>query len=66
VTLLLRRCHRVFPAHADVSGAKPRFRLLDTTRTYAIKKLDESGQRERIARRHAEYYRNVFERAEAE
>ena len=25
---------------ADVSGAKPRFRLLDTTRAYAIEKLD--------------------------
>src|SRR5437588_4620238 len=27
---------------AEVSGAKPRFRLLDTTRVYAIEKLDES------------------------
>ncbi len=51
---------------ADVSGAKPRFRLLDTTRAYAIEKLDESGERERIARRHAEYYRDLFERAEGE
>ena len=51
---------------ADVSGTKPRFRLLDTTRAYAIEKLDESGERERIARRHAEYYRDLFERAEGE
>jgi predicted ATPase len=51
---------------ADVSGAKPRFRLLDTTRAYAIEKLDASGERERIARRHAEYYRDLFERAERE
>ena len=51
---------------ADVSGAKPRFRLLDTTRAYAIEKLDESGERERIARRHAQYYRELFERAEGE
>jgi predicted ATPase/DNA-binding winged helix-turn-helix (wHTH) protein len=51
---------------ADVNGAKPRFRLLDTTRAYAIEKLDESGDRKRIARRHAEYYRNLFERAEGE
>src|SRR6266851_5027471 len=51
---------------ADVSGAKPRFRLLDTTRAYAIEKLDESGERERIAHRHAEYYRRLFERAEGE
>jgi predicted ATPase/DNA-binding winged helix-turn-helix (wHTH) protein len=51
---------------ADVGEAKPRFRLLDTTRAYTIEKLDESGGRERIARRHAEYYRNLFERAEGE
>jgi predicted ATPase/DNA-binding winged helix-turn-helix (wHTH) protein len=51
---------------ADVSGTKPRFRLLDTTRAYAIEKLDESGERERLARCHVEYYRNLFERAEGE
>ena len=51
---------------ADVSGTKPRFRLLDTTRAFAIEKLDASGERERIARRHAEYYRDLFERAERE
>jgi predicted ATPase len=51
---------------ADVSGAKPRFRLLDTTRAYALEKLDESGERERFARRHAAYYRDLFERAEGE
>jgi predicted ATPase/DNA-binding winged helix-turn-helix (wHTH) protein len=51
---------------ADVSGAKPRFRLLDTTRAYGIERLDESGEREPIARRHAEYYHNLFERAEGE
>jgi len=51
---------------ADVGGAKPRFRLLDTTRTYAIEKLDEHGEHDRIARRHAEYYYALFERAEGE
>src|SRR5712672_3451965 len=51
---------------ADVGGARPRFRLLDTTRAYAIEKLDGSGERERVACRHAEYYRNLFERAEGE
>jgi predicted ATPase/DNA-binding winged helix-turn-helix (wHTH) protein len=51
---------------ADVSGTKPRFRLLDTTRAYAIEKLEEGGELERIARRHAEYYRDLFERAERE
>jgi len=51
---------------ADVSGAKPRFRLLDTTRSYTIERLEESGERQRIARRHAEYYRMLFKRAEDE
>ncbi len=51
---------------ADVSGAEPRLRLLDTTRAYAIEMLDASSERGRIARRHAEYYRSLFERAEAE
>src|SRR5712691_11477102 len=51
---------------ADVNGAKPRFRLLDTTRAYAIEQLDTNGERERLARRHAEYYRDLFERAEAD
>jgi predicted ATPase/DNA-binding winged helix-turn-helix (wHTH) protein len=51
---------------ADASGTNPRFRLLDTTRAYAIEKLDESGERERIAHGHAEYCRDLFERAERE
>src|ERR1700722_5967709 len=51
---------------ADVSGATLRFRLLDTTRAFAIDKLCASGERERIARAHAEYYRRFFERAEIE
>jgi predicted ATPase/DNA-binding winged helix-turn-helix (wHTH) protein len=43
-----------------------RYRLLDTMRAYALEKLDESGEREWLARHHAEYYRDLFERAEAE
>ena len=50
----------------DASGAQPRFRLLETTRAFAIAKLDESGARERMARRHAQYYLALFERAESE
>jgi predicted ATPase len=42
------------------------YRLADTTRSYALKKLEESGNRDRLARRHAEYYRDLFQRAEAE
>jgi predicted ATPase len=48
-------------------GREPTFhRLLDTTRAYAFEKLGESGELEAVARRHAEYYRDVFERAETE
>ena len=51
---------------AEVDGAIARYRLLDTTRAYALEKLAESGERELLARRHAEYYRDLFERAETE
>jgi predicted ATPase len=51
---------------SEVESAVARYRLLETTRAYALEKLDEASERERIVRRHAEYYRDVFERAEAE
>jgi predicted ATPase len=43
-----------------------RCRLLDTMRAYGLEKLAESGEGEWLARRHAEYYLDLFERAEAE
>jgi predicted ATPase/DNA-binding winged helix-turn-helix (wHTH) protein len=45
---------------ADVSGAKPRFRLLEITRAYALGKLAENGEVEALARRHAVYYRDLL------
>src|SRR6266576_2540749 len=42
-------------------GGIARYRLLDTTRAYAIEKRDESAERDPIARRHAEYYRELLE-----
>jgi len=42
------------------------YRLLDTTRVYALEKLVENGEREHVARRHAEYYRDLFQRASSE
>jgi len=50
----------------DVAGAIVHYRLLETTRAYAREKLIESGELERFARRHAEYHRALFERADAE
>jgi predicted ATPase/DNA-binding winged helix-turn-helix (wHTH) protein len=51
---------------AEVGATIPRYRLMDSPRAYALEKLAESGEQELIARRHAEYYRYLFERAEAE
>jgi predicted ATPase/DNA-binding winged helix-turn-helix (wHTH) protein len=51
---------------AEVDSTIARYRLLDTTRAYALEKLGEAGEREQLARRHAEYYRDLFERAESE
>ena len=39
------------------SSKSDRWRLLETIRVYALQKLGESGDRERLARRHADYYR---------
>jgi predicted ATPase len=49
----------------DLSGSTIRYRLPETTRAYALEKLTESGEFERIVRRHAECYRHVFEQVEA-
>ncbi|MBV8402458.1 MAG: hypothetical protein JOZ17_27610, partial [Acetobacteraceae bacterium] len=38
---------------ADVDSDKPRFRLLDTTRAYALEKAKEQEELEGLARRHA-------------
>jgi predicted ATPase/DNA-binding winged helix-turn-helix (wHTH) protein len=51
---------------ADVTGTVAHYRLLETTRAYAREKLGESGELERCARRHAEYHRDLFERAEVQ
>jgi predicted ATPase len=50
----------------EVKGSVARYRLLDTTRAYALEKLKDSGEHEPLLRRHAEYYRDLFERAEVE
>jgi predicted ATPase/DNA-binding winged helix-turn-helix (wHTH) protein len=50
----------------DVGDMHVRYRLLDTTRAYGLDKLREAGELEASARRHAEYYRELFERAKNE
>jgi predicted ATPase len=49
---------------AEVDGTITRYRLLDTTRAYALEKLVECGEYGPVARRLAEYGRDVLERAE--
>jgi predicted ATPase/DNA-binding winged helix-turn-helix (wHTH) protein len=51
---------------AEIGDAGVHYRLLDTTRAYAFEKLSESGELERMARRHAEHFRDFFQRAESE
>ena len=51
---------------ANVSGANVHYRLLDTTRAYALQKLRAADELEMFAGRHAEYYRDLFDRAEAD
>ena len=51
---------------ADAGGATTRYRLLETTRAYALGKLIESGEFDVSARRHARRYLELFKNAEAE
>jgi predicted ATPase/DNA-binding winged helix-turn-helix (wHTH) protein len=51
---------------ADVSAGVAHYRLLETTRAYALEKLGESEELDRFALRHAEYYRDLCERNERE
>ena len=50
---------------ADVSGSKAVYRLLKTTRSYALEKLVQSGEFEAVARHHAQYCLSVLEQVEA-
>ena len=50
--------------NAETGGGVERYRMLECTRQYALEKLDASGERERIMRNHAEYYRSLAREAE--
>ena len=50
---------------ADVSGSITRYRLLNTTRAYALQKLAEGGELEEITRRYAERLPGLFTPAQA-
>jgi predicted ATPase/class 3 adenylate cyclase len=46
------------------SAGKLRYRLLESTRQYAAEKLEGSGERDRLRRKHAEYFMKMAQRAE--
>src|ERR1700726_1773715 len=46
---------------ADLGDRDARFRLLETTRAYAMTKLVESGEADALRRNHAVYYRDLLE-----
>jgi len=48
---------------ADTIDGGGRYRLLETTRAYALEKLTEADEVDTIKRRHAQYFRNLFENA---
>ncbi|MGM4902781.1 ATP-binding protein [Tardiphaga sp. 866_E4_N2_1] len=48
---------------ADVSGLTTHYRLLDTTRSYALAKLNDSGDADEMACRHARFFRGLLEHA---
>jgi predicted ATPase/DNA-binding winged helix-turn-helix (wHTH) protein len=50
----------------EVGSGIAHYRLHETTRAYALEKLADSGELEQVARRHASYYRDLFDRAEIE
>jgi predicted ATPase/class 3 adenylate cyclase len=41
----------------------PRYRLLESTRAFALEKLEQSGEREALARRHAQWAADLADRA---
>jgi predicted ATPase/DNA-binding winged helix-turn-helix (wHTH) protein len=47
---------------ADTTDARVRYRMLETTRAYALEKLAEAGEADETKRRHAQYFCGLFER----
>jgi len=48
---------------SEASGAEQRYRLLESTRQYALEKLEQSGELDGMQRRHAAYYEAMVEKA---
>jgi predicted ATPase/class 3 adenylate cyclase len=54
------------PASPHADALPGRYRMLETIRAYAQEQLDKSGASEETARRHAEYFLGLAERADEE
>lgn len=52
-------------AVADISGDTTYYHLLEMTRTYALERLRESGERDEVMQLHAQYYRDLFAQGQA-
>ncbi|WP_188190209.1 BTAD domain-containing putative transcriptional regulator [Nonomuraea sp. SYSU D8015] len=50
--------------HVSREPAGVRYRMLETVRLYALERLDESGEKERLRRAHAAHFLALAERAE--
>ncbi len=48
---------------ADTDGARARYRMLETTRAYALEKLAEAGETKEVKRRHALFFAEFTDRA---
>lgn len=46
----------------ETSGSRPRFRMLETIREYALERLAESGQLEALQQQHAHYFAGQIDR----
>jgi len=49
---------------AEIEGSEQRYRLLESTREYALEKLTQSGESQRMKHRHSEYFLSVARKAE--
>ena len=49
---------------ADTGGEQERYHLLESTRAYALEKIEATGERDRLARSHADYFRNRAQAAD--
>lgn len=49
---------------ADACDPEPRYRLLESTREYALERLEQSGERRAVSHKHAEYFFKLAQRAD--